>query len=212
MALPGLRDTNMLKDVVTAIAKDYLEEKSVTLPNAGAGLQVTVTVNGNGLAAEIKGVAQADLGNIDMGDFTKEVIARSTKWFLHALTLPAAINSTESASSFEHDVLAGINAGFNPPAAGLVLVIKVPAFDDPKVMGAAPSMHLSFGAKAKVAGGAKGAAGASASVKVAVPTPTATVSATATTDDSTPGKKKKGDTGKKPAPKPDDKDKKKDKK
>jgi hypothetical protein len=220
MALPGLKDTNMLMGVVKGIASDVLEEKLGTLPTGAAAMKVEVTVNGNGLDAKISGIADADLGSLNMGDLVKETVTRSGKWFVHALTLPAAINSTENAVSFEHDVLRAINAGFNPPAAGMVLVVEIPAADSPLVMSAAPAAHLSFGAKAKVGGSASaggsigGAVGGAVSGKasVGVKAPAVSASATVSTDDSDPNaKKKKGGKAdaKAAAPKADDKDKKK---
>ncbi len=224
MALPGMKDTNLLMGVVKGIATDVLEEKLGNVPTGAAAMKVEVTVTGNGLDAKISGIADADLGSLNIGDLVKETVTRSGKWFVHALTLPDAINSTENAIGFEHDVLRAINAGFNPPPAGMVLVVEIPGPESTLVMSAAPSAHLSLTAKAKVSasagastggsagGAAAGAAGgAAAGVKVGVKAPAVSASATVSTDSTDTDPKKKAKAGAKPTTpaKPTDKDKKK---
>jgi hypothetical protein len=188
LALKGIKES--IKDEVIYIAGDAIEERLGNRPAGLASLKAEVTIDGSGVGVKFAAAAGVDLGSIDMADLTKDVVSRAGKWFIHATTLPAAINSTESALSFEKDVLGAVKDAFSPPSGGFAsLVVSLPAFDDPKVMAAVPSAHLSLVAKAK--------ASANAKATVAVPPvtpPTVSASATVSTD-ATAGK------GKKPAAK-----------
>jgi len=142
LALKGIGDS--IKEVVPAIAGDVIEEKVGTLPDL-KNLKADIKIDGSSVSVTLSGLGSADLGNVDMGDLTKEVIGRSTKWLLHATTLLGTIDSTKQTLNFEHDVLSEIMAGFNPPAAqSATFIVKIPAFDSPEVTGATPAAHISL--------------------------------------------------------------------
>ncbi len=165
LALKSIGDS--IKEVVPAIAADVVEEKVGNRPSLG-NLKADIALNGSSVSITLGGINPGDIGGLDVGEITKEVIARSTKWVLHATTLLGTINSTKERLNFEHDVLGEIMAGFTPPSTGTAtLVIKMPAFDSPEVTGAVPSAHISLVSRAhagvsqtKVTAGAPAAAAA----------------------------------------------------
>jgi hypothetical protein len=166
LAIRSIKDS--LMEVVPVITADVLEEKLGTRPTL-VGLKPTVTLSGSSVAITLAGIDPGDLGQLDMGDLTKEVISRSGKWVVHAMTLLGTVNSTKEMLSFEHDALAGIMAGWAPPAAGVTLVIKIPAASSPEVMAAVAAPHVSLSAKAHagpVGGPAVGTATVSAATVV----------------------------------------------
>jgi hypothetical protein len=147
LAIRSMGDS--IKEVVPVLAADVVEEKTGNRP-IPANIHADVTLNGSSVAVTLTGIAPADLGSLDMGDLTKEVITRAGKWVLHATTILGTVNSTKETLNFEHDALSQIMAGFAPPPATLI-VFKVPAADSKEVMAAVPSVHMSLTAKAHVA-------------------------------------------------------------
>jgi hypothetical protein len=148
LALKSIGDS--VKEVVPAIAGDVIEEKVGNRPALG-NLKADIALTGTSVSITLGGVSPGDIGGLDVGDLTKEVITRSGKWVLHATTLLGTINATKERLGFEHDVLSEIQAGFTPPASGTAaLVFKVPGFDSPEVASATPSAHISLVARAHV--------------------------------------------------------------
>jgi hypothetical protein len=155
LAIRSIKDS--LMEVVPVITADVLEEKLGTRPTL-AGLKPTVTLDGTTVSITLAGIDPGDLGQLDMGDLTKEVIARSGKWVVHAVTLLGTVNSTKETLAFEHDALAGILSAWAPPAAGVTIVVKIPAASSPEVMAAVAAPHVSLGAKVAAANPSVGTA------------------------------------------------------
>ena len=138
-----------VKAAVPYIVADIIEEKTGTRPSFSR-LDVQVTITGGAVTVVLNGIGPAEMGQLNIADVTKETITRTAKWVAHATTLLGTVASTKEALSFEHDVLAGLQAGFAPPAAGgTVLIVKIPAADSAEVMAAIPAVHVKVGASAK---------------------------------------------------------------
>jgi hypothetical protein len=133
LALQSLPDS--IKEVVPQIVADIIEEKTGHRPPL-ANLKPDVTLDGSSVKVTLSGIDPGELGSLDMGDVTKEVVTRSGLWVVHALGLLATVNATKEALSFDHDAVSEILAGWNPGAG--VVAAKIPAADSPAVASAAP--------------------------------------------------------------------------
>jgi hypothetical protein len=156
LALRSLPDS--VKAMVPVIAADVVEEKTGKRPDL-AHLKPEVSLHGTDVTITLAGLSPADIGRLDMGAVTKEVISRSSKWAVHALTLLGTVNSTKETISFEHDVLAEILAGFDPSATSNVTAVTIPAADSPAVAGADAAPRVASLSR-PLGRGSNGAAGA----------------------------------------------------
>jgi len=136
-----------VKAAVPYIVADIIEEKAGVRPSF-AKLDVQVTMASGSVTVVLNGIGPNEMARLSVADVTSETIKRTAAWFAHATTLPAAVASTKGELMFEHDVLAGLQAGFAPPAAGVVVLVKIPEANSPEVMAAVPAVHVAIGAKA----------------------------------------------------------------
>ena len=60
----------------------------------------------------LNGLNKSDLGQLSIGDVTKEVASRTGAWAKHALGLLGSISATKEVLGFEEDVLNAILSGF----------------------------------------------------------------------------------------------------
>lgn len=140
-----------VKAAVPYIVADIIEEKTGVRPSF-TKLDVQVTLAGGTVTVVLNGIGPNEMGQLNMADVTKETISRTTKWVAHATTLLGSVASTKEALSFEHDVLAGLQAGFAPPpSGGATFLVRIPAPDSAEVMAAVPAVHVKIGAAAKSA-------------------------------------------------------------
>ena len=128
-----------VKEVVPVLAADVIEEQTGQRP-ALTGLKPQVVLQGTDVSITLAGIDPAELGQLSVEDLTKEVVARSGKWVVHALTLLGTVDSTKQALSFDHDVLAGLMTAWGrSPDAARDLVKPIPAADSPMVASATPA-------------------------------------------------------------------------
>jgi hypothetical protein len=136
-----------VKAAVPYIVADIIEEKTGVRPSF-TKLDVQVTMASGSVTVVLNGIGPNEMAQLSIADVTSETIKRTGAWLAHATTLPAAVMSTKQELMFEHDVLAGLQAGFAPPAAGVVVLVKIPEANSPEVMAAIPAVHVSASAKA----------------------------------------------------------------
>jgi len=135
-----------VKAAVPYIVADIIEEKTGVRPTF-TKLDVQVTMAGGTVSVALNGIGPKEMAQLSIADVTSETISRTGKWLGHATTLLGAVSSTKEELSFEHDVLAGLQAGFAPAASSAVVLVKIPAPDSPEVMAAIPAVHVSIAAK-----------------------------------------------------------------
>jgi hypothetical protein len=167
LVIKGLPDA--LKKVVPNIAMDIVEEQTGARPNL-ANLKVSVSVSGGSPSITLDGLG--DVGALQPAEVIKQTVTRSVAWFAHTLTLLATISSTKDKISFERETLIQMQTAFAPAAPSLV-VVKVPAFDSPDVLRAAPvklgSIAALKRAKSKASASAPASAAAASDAKSADP-------------------------------------------
>jgi hypothetical protein len=153
-----------LKKIVPSIAMEVVEEQTGVAPNL-KNLKVGISMSGGTPSITLDGLG--DVGALNPAEIVKKTATRSIAWFTHTLTLLATIATTKDRINFERETLTQMQAAFAPAAPSLV-VVKIPAFDSPEVIKAAPAKSVSLVAakRAKAAGPGPGPGTAS---KSAVP-------------------------------------------
>ncbi len=133
LAITSIVDS--VRDVVPVIVADIVEEQTGKRPSMN-GFKPDVKVDGTDVKLTLNGLSQDDLGKLSLGDLTKEAIARTTKWVLHAVTLIGAVSSTKDTLSFEQDTLDALLDGFTASGWKRTAAATIPGGDDPKVASA----------------------------------------------------------------------------
>lgn len=197
LVIKGLPDA--LKKVVPNIAMDIVEEQTGARPNLN-NLKVNVSVSGGSPTITLDGLG--DVGSLQPAEVVKQTVTRSLAWFTHTLTLLATISSTKDKIGFERDTLLQMQTAFAPAAPSLV-VVKVPAFDSPDVVRAAPSKLGSIVAmkRAKAKGSAPPVVAAAAGPAAAPAVPEEKPAEEEKKDEKKPAAGKPGKPPAKPAPK-----------
>ena len=159
MALPSMLTS--VKGVVPQILADIIEEKTGHRPDV-AKLKAEVSLSGSDVSIKLAGMSPADLGALKLDDLTKEAIARTGKWVVHATSLLATVSATKEALSFQTDVLSQIMTSFGGTPAALAVQIPTTDASGHVTVAAAPTGGLgltgsvpsssSFGASAKLPG------------------------------------------------------------
>lgn len=103
---------------------DVIEEKTGKRPSTQS-LQPGITMEGGKVAVTLNGLSASDMGKLDMGDLTKEVASRTTKWVTRAMSLMGTISTTKGVLDLEDDVLGALIDGFKavgwaPPAPATI--------------------------------------------------------------------------------------------
>ncbi len=109
MAVTTLLDS--AKQMAKIYVADVIEEKTGKRPSTQS-LQPGVTMEGGNVEVTLNGLTKSDLGQLSIGDVTKEVASRTGAWAKRALGLLGTISATKEVLSFEEDVLTAILDGW----------------------------------------------------------------------------------------------------
>ena len=133
LALKSLPDSVL--EVVPGIVADIVEEQTGSRP-VMTGLKPELKLEGTHVKLTLNCLGQDDLGKLSLGDLTKVAVSRTTTWVGHAITLIAAVSSTNDRLSFEQDTLDALLDGFAASGWKKTAAASIPGGDDPKVASA----------------------------------------------------------------------------
>ena len=143
-----------VEEVVPILVADILEERMGRRPKLD-NLKPQVSLNGTDVSVTLAGLSPSDLGALSMTDLTKEVVVRSGKWVVHAVTLLGTVSSTKDRLVFQESVLNELLGGLGGSATTATLI---PAPDSPEVTAATAATLPSPKAHKREAQGAPTAA------------------------------------------------------